>query len=154
MRRREISPRSTSLLIGAVALMVAACGGGSSEADEAPNTTRPPATTITATTMPTATTAAPTTMPPTTSESAAPDQLALGEEIYQTTAGGVGCAACHGADGLGLVGPNVLGKSAGTIKANLEGTDAMLFIVLSDEEIEAVAAYLAFLELEAIAENM
>lgn len=74
--------------------------------------------------------------------------LNLGEQVYQSTAGGVGCQACHGPTGLGDIGPNILGKSAETIQGQLELNQYMLFIILSDQEIEAVAAYLAWLEEE------
>ncbi|MFQ5922348.1 MAG: c-type cytochrome [Anaerolineales bacterium] len=86
---------------------------------------------------------------PTNTDSGSPsdDELvALGEELYQRTAGGIGCQACHGVDASGDVGPNILGKSAQTIQTQLESNEAMQFIILSDSEIQAVAAYLGWLE--------
>lgn len=74
------------------------------------------------------------------------DLIALGEEIYQVTAGGIGCKACHGPDALGDVGPMILGKSAETITIQLDTNEAMQFIILTPEEIEALAAYLAYLQ--------
>ncbi len=83
----------------------------------------------------------------TTTESMDDAQLiALGETLYQETAGGIGCKACHGTDARGEAGPNIIGKSADTIRVNLETNENMMFIILNDEEIEAIAAYLATLE--------
>ncbi len=72
---------------------------------------------------------------------------AKGQELYQKTAGGVGCQACHGADGKGKpnTAPGVRGASADDIRRALGG-DAMNSISLSEEEIEAVAAYLEYLD--------
>ncbi len=71
--------------------------------------------------------------------------LANGEEIYQKTAGGVGCQLCHGPDATGLVGPNIVGKTADEIRFQFENNDQMKFIVLNNQEIEAVATYLQYL---------
>ncbi|MDP2743916.1 MAG: cytochrome c [Dehalococcoidia bacterium] len=69
---------------------------------------------------------------------------AKGEQIYQTT---VGCKNCHGADGKGLpnVAPDVRGESADDIKRALGG-DAMSFIRMTNDDVEAVAAYLKSLQ--------
>ncbi len=82
----------------------------------------------------------------------AADLVALGEELFQRTAGGIGCQACHGSDALGDFGPNILGKSAETIKVQLDTNENMTFIILTDEEIEAIAAYLAVLQANADAQ--
>ncbi len=144
------------LIVLAVVIGVAAASCGGSAAEEEPATS---ATTLAAApTTVAASTAAPTTAAATTTTTAGPDPaptstgaadvVALGEELYQRTAGGIGCQACHGTDGLGDVGPAVIGKDAATIKIQLETNEAMTFIVLSDAEIEAVAAYLAVLQAE------
>jgi len=73
------------------------------------------------------------------------DPVAQGEQIFQKTAGGVGCASCHGPEARGLIGPNIRGKTASQISSALGHVDAMLFIKLTSEQIEAVAAYLATL---------
>lgn len=92
----------------------------------------------------------PVTPPPVVATAPKADSAALkakGEEIYQKTAGGIGCKTCHGADGKGI--PNtaadVRGASADDIKRALGG-DAMSFISLTEDDIQAVAAYLKYLE--------
>jgi mono/diheme cytochrome c family protein len=79
--------------------------------------------------------------------SAGGDLLALGKEVFEKKAGNVGCQACHGPDAKGVVGPNIRGKSADDIRKALKEVDLMMQTVknLSDEDIEAVAAYLEFL---------
>ncbi|MDP2743497.1 MAG: hypothetical protein Q8P00_00325 [Dehalococcoidia bacterium] len=71
--------------------------------------------------------------------------VAQGEQIFQKTAGGVGCASCHGIEARGMIGPNIRGKTASQISSALGHVDAMFFIKLSSDQIEAVAAYLATL---------
>lgn len=129
-----------------LALLLAACGGGSGESDD--QTTGPPTTQATTTTPPTTATTTTTAAAPTTTDAGQADAalIALGEMVYFETAGDVGCDACHGQDALGDIGPNIVGKSAETIRVNIETNENMTFIILSDEEIEAVAAYLATLE--------
>jgi mono/diheme cytochrome c family protein len=88
----------------------------------------------------------PTAAPVRESSSMSEDELvAAGEKIFQETAGGIGCQACHGRDALGDVGPNIVGKSAETIQTQLDTNEAMQFIILSSEDIEALAAYLDWL---------
>ncbi len=73
------------------------------------------------------------------------DQIS-GEELYQRTAGGAGCAICHGADAYGSVGPNIRGSSVQEIKKALGTVASMSFIKMTDEQIEAVSAYLKYLQ--------
>ena len=75
------------------------------------------------------------------------DEKQKGEELYQKTAGGIGCQFCHGADGKGVpnTAPDVRGKSADDITRALNG-EAMSFISMTEEEIEAVTAYLKYLQ--------
>lgn len=73
---------------------------------------------------------------------------ANGKAIFEKTAGGVGCAACHGLDARGkrdLASPNIRGKTVSDILRALETRAQMRFINLSDDELEAVAAYLKVL---------
>lgn len=78
---------------------------------------------------------------------AASDQLARGEQIFQRTAGGVGCASCHGPDARGLTGPDIRGRSAEQIRTALNAVEAMAFISnLVPADFEALAAYLKTLE--------
>ena len=79
------------------------------------------------------------------------DALARGRLIFEKTAGGVGCAYCHGRDGkgegvAGLGAPDIRGAPEAKVRAALGGgVPLMSFIDLSDEEIEAVVAYLQYL---------
>lgn len=66
--------------------------------------------------------------------------------IFEKTAGGVGCASCHGLDGKGRSAPYIQGASKVQLRQALAGgAQAMTFIKLNDEEIDAVVAYLAYL---------
>ncbi len=71
------------------------------------------------------------------------DVVVRGEQIFLKTAGGVGCASCHGIEARGLVGPDIRGRTASQIASALSSVEPMRFITLSAEEIEAVAAFLA-----------
>jgi mono/diheme cytochrome c family protein len=71
--------------------------------------------------------------------------------VFEKTAGGVGCALCHGLDGkgegiAGLGAPDIRGKKEAQVRgALIGGVPLMSFIKLSDEEITAVVAYLQYL---------
>jgi mono/diheme cytochrome c family protein len=73
--------------------------------------------------------------------------LALGKEVFEKKAGGIGCQACHGMDAKGNIGPNIRGATAVQIREALATVDLMKETVknLNAEDIEAVAAYLAYL---------
>lgn len=51
-----------------------------------------------------------------------------------------------GAGASGSVGPNVRGKSAHEIDDAIKRVSAMSFIRMSDDDIQAVAAYLKYLQ--------
>lgn len=69
-----------------------------------------------------------------------------GKVIFEETAGDVGCAACHRPDATGDVGPNIQGRTAADIRAALNGgVEDMQFIELTEDEIQQVAEYLAYL---------
>jgi mono/diheme cytochrome c family protein len=94
---------------------------------------------------PTQRTAPPSTSAPTsTANNGSDGLLARGKLIFEKTAGGVGCAACHGLDGKGGSAPYNRGVSESRFREVLAGS-AMNFIKLSDEEIKAVLAYLQWL---------
>lgn len=73
--------------------------------------------------------------------------LTAGRRIYLETAGGVGCAYCHGVDGrgegtAGLDAPNIVGAQMSAIRSSLAGgVPIMGFIKLNERELAAVAAY-------------
>lgn len=135
-----------------VLLFVAACGGRTPAVSpptaaptpaatppkvEAPVT--PAATPVTARTPPVVSPATPK-APPT-----GDPLIAKGEEVFQRTAGGVGCQACHGRDARGAVGPDIRGATVTRISSALSSVEQMAFIKLSPEEVQAVSAYLQFL---------
>jgi len=62
-----------------------------------------------------------------------------GREIFEETAGGVGCAMCHGPTAEGDIGPAIQGADPAMIRGQLDTNDQMAFISLSDEEIEQVS---------------
>lgn len=70
---------------------------------------------------------------------------ALGRTIFETTAGGVGCAACHGLDARGgaqFKAPDIRGADEMRVRAALAGVAVMSRITLNDAEIAAVVAHL------------
>jgi mono/diheme cytochrome c family protein len=74
--------------------------------------------------------------------------LALGKLVWEETAGGVGCQDCHGIDAKGKSeAPNVVGAGRTKIATALAGgvVDMNFDTKLTSEEIDAVAAYLAYL---------
>lgn len=135
-----------ALAVAMSLLLVTACGGG---AAPAPTATQAP----TATPIPTAPTATETAKPvptptvagaavtPTPSTTKDP-LVSRGEEVFQKTAGGVGCQACHGRDARGDIGPDIRGATLSRISLALSTVEQMAFIKLSLGEVQAVAAYL------------
>lgn len=76
------------------------------------------------------------------------DVLALGEVLFQETAGGWGCQACHGSDAAGTEnGPNITGASRSAITTALSGVIPVMNFSskLTSDEIEAVYQYLLWL---------
>jgi mono/diheme cytochrome c family protein len=71
--------------------------------------------------------------------------LAIGKDVYDKTAGGIGCAYCHKADATGdpvFGSPNIQNVTADQIWDALETGALMTFITLTEEEVQAVATYL------------
>lgn len=159
MASKQVTKRPATFagLLAVASLVLAACGAPSSANTSSRPTvalTSPPATptAVPAVQVAPSPTVALAQLPlPTPAQSVGnPASLvAKGELIFQKTAGGVGCQYCHGADARGKEGPNIRGKSAGAIKQALGIVIQMAFISqktpLSDEDIEAVAAYLKYL---------
>lgn len=103
--------------------------------------------TVTPAAKPTVTpTAKPTATPTAPAAPKAGDLVSKGEELYLRKAAGAGCAVCHGADARGGMGPNVRGISAQKIRDALKTGTIMKSIKVTDDEIEAVSAYLKSLE--------
>lgn len=146
------------ILLGGVLVVLAACGGTTPTPSapkatataqqpslQAPTSTAAPARTATATLAltPTAGASVPTSPVPTD------DPLAKGKLLFEKTAGGVGCASCHGLNGKGTTtvgAPDVRGSSEARVRGALAGGVAMMsFIKLNDPEITAVVAYMRYL---------
>ncbi|NQW18271.1 MAG: hypothetical protein HQ478_12380 [Chloroflexi bacterium] len=126
-------------------------------------TMAPEPTTVPTSAAPKATAAPVATTPPEPTATAAPDVevpeggfdkalLAAGKIIFEKTAGGVGCAFCHGLKGegdgpSGLGAPPNRGKTLALFEeARLNGeSGAMEFINLTKEEKIAVFEYVAWL---------
>ena len=76
-----------------------------------------------------------------------PPQLKLGETVFLETGGEKGCQECHGSDGKGNeIGPDIRGQPIDEIRFQLDENVDMEDVVVSEEEIQAVAFYLAWLE--------
>ena len=83
--------------------------------------------------------------PAATAAVAAGDAAALGRIIFEETAGGVGCAYCHGMNGTGnqaLGGPDIRGETSERVRGALADVDFMSEIRLNDDEIAAVVSHL------------
>ncbi len=127
-------------------VLLPACGGptgGTTPAPATPQATATPTPTAAATVAP-----APTTSSTGPSNS---DLLAQGKLIFEKTAGGLGCAYCHGLDGsgkgaAGMAAANIRGANWAQVRNALMGGVAMMSNVkLTDEEITSVVAYVQWL---------
>ena len=70
---------------------------------------------------------------------------AAGKVIFEETAGGVGCASCHGMKAQGDIGPAIAGQTVENIQLQMETNENMGFIELTEDELKQVEAYLAVL---------
>ena len=76
---------------------------------------------------------------------AAPAGVVSGRMIFEKTAGGIGCAACHAMNGRGgaqFNAPDIRGADEARVRSALAGVAQMSQIRLSDAEIAAVLAHL------------
>ncbi|MGE3842852.1 MAG: hypothetical protein AB7I50_14850 [Vicinamibacterales bacterium] len=74
---------------------------------------------------------------------AAANRPVSGRDIFEKTAGGLGCAACHGMDAKGgSAAPDIRGADEPRVRAALAGVAVMSRITLNDAEIAAVVAHL------------
>jgi hypothetical protein len=78
--------------------------------------------------------------------------LTLGKLLYEETAGGVGCAYCHGLDGLGegtagVEAPGIVAAKEAALRSSLAGAVPLMgFIKLTETEFAAVLLYLQYLK--------
>ena len=142
------------LTVGSLLLslsLVVACGG--SDDGSSSSTNDPTATTVsvgsgitpTATAVPRRT-PTPTTEP--TPESSGDDLVQQGKVLFESGAGGTGCAICHGMDAKGnqVIGaPDNRGSTPDQIYDALDRVPNMAYITLTSDEAKAISAYLQFL---------
>ncbi len=74
--------------------------------------------------------------------------VAPGEVIFQKTAGGSGCAFCHGSDAMGISAPRIIDKEAEDLQFALLSVPAMGYMNLTNQDIADVAAYLQYMKSE------
>lgn len=149
MSRTDLSRAVRGILVGGIVVILmsalSACGGAGGETTQAPAA---PQATVAG--QPTSAPAAPAATAPSSAAPAGGDQLAAGKLVYEKTAGGVGCAYCHGLDGkgngpAGVGAPANRGKTEGDVRNALVSVELMNIVKLTDAEITAVAAYLQYL---------
>jgi mono/diheme cytochrome c family protein/DNA-binding beta-propeller fold protein YncE len=83
--------------------------------------------------------------PPAATANTAANTAVSGRAIFERTAGGTGCAACHGINGRGnpqVNAPDIRGADEARVRAALAGVEQMSKIRLDDAEIAAVVAHL------------
>jgi len=139
--------------IAVLAMAFAACSGGTTDADDPTMTpTQAAVPTATATPQPTNIPVAPTATPVVgateTPAGGGDDLVAQGKVLFERTAGGTGCAMCHGLDAQGntVIGaPPNIGATRDMIWNALDTRAQMSYLVLTPDEVNAIAAYLAYL---------
>lgn len=150
----------TALLFALV--FVAGCGETSSSSTAGGNSPTP-APSVAATSVPDSAVTSPTKVSATSTVAVVPtragslesdepsdeDILARGRLIFEKTAGGVGCAMCHGLNALGDpaqgVPPNI-GASVEMIEQALFDRPQMSFMSVTRDEVIAVSVYLQWLK--------
>ena len=75
------------------------------------------------------------------------EEIARGRLLHEETAGGVGCASCHGmnARGEGLA-PDIRGVTSAEIIDSIKNTEDMRDIALTMADINNLVAYFTFLK--------
>jgi len=158
-----MTDRARALILALAAVFVAsACGGGAAAqttaATTAPAAATLPATTAAAATLPPASapaSSATKTVAPTSTASAPSNDLVAAGKIVFTTIGpsGKGCQECHGANARGstatdgTTAPSIVGTTETKLRNALAGSAALMTnLKLTDQQIDAVLAYLAWLD--------
>lgn len=154
----------------AALFVVAACGGGASAQTTAATTTPvvatlPAASSVSAAPLPPASapvsapasapaSSATKTVAPSASTSASNDLIAEGKIVFTTIGpSGKGCQECHGANARGstatdgTTSPSIVGTTEVKLRNALAGSAALMTnLKLTDRQIDAVLAYLAYLD--------
>ncbi|MBI4313143.1 MAG: cytochrome c [Chloroflexi bacterium] len=154
MFKQDMIKLASGVLAAAVVLLaLSACGGPvpGAVAEEPPTLTETPVA-ATPTSTPTPPPPPPPTPTPTLAAPSGDAVLERGKLIFDKTAGGIGCAACHGLDGKGngpakVNAPDIRSKTEADVRAAVAGGVPMMqaIIKLTDDEFAAVAAYIASL---------
>lgn len=149
--RTNLSSVLRGMVVGTIVLLTLAACGGSSDTTSPTPTSVPVAPTLVPT-LATAVAAIPTQPAPIPtpagSTGSLDEQIAAGKLLFERTAGGVGCALCHGLDGKGdpaYAAPSNRGATADQILDAIDTRPQMAFLKLSNDEVQAVAAYLKVL---------
>lgn len=152
-----MTDRARVLILAFAALFVAAACGGGAAAQPAPATSAPAAATLPAAstassaTLPPASSA---TTPPSGSSSASNDLVTEGKVVFTTIGpAGKGCQECHGATARGstatdgTASPSIVGTTEVKLRNALAGSASLMTnLKLSDRQIDAVLAYLKYLD--------
>lgn len=133
-----------AVLLGGTAILIVLSGCSGSTADtSAGGAAKPIAQPTLAAPAPRAAAAAPQAGASSTSSAV----LAQGKKVFEESAGGVGCAYCHGRDGKGT-GPAgiqaafIQGRKEAEVRYAMANLPMMSMVKLNDQEVEAVVAYL------------
>ena len=78
-------------------------------------------------------------------------KLILGKQLFEQTAGGTGCAICHGMDGKSGIAPPNAGANETKLRSSLGAVATMQYIKLNRGEIKALSSYLDFLGQQSVA---
>ena len=156
-----------ALILSVAALFVAAACGGGAAAQSASATSAPAAATLPAASSASSATLPPTSAPasapassatktvaPSGSPSASSDLVAEGKIVFTTIGpSGKGCQECHGANARGstatdgTTSPSIVGATEVKLRNALAGSAALMTnLKLTDRQIDAVLAYLAYLD--------
>lgn len=139
MARERIGPLRGALVGATMLLLLSSCGGATVAKTPAQDVRAAIATATPAATIPSG--SAP------TQAGGSSELLAKGKLIFEKTAGGVGCAYCHGLDGkgtgpAGLKAANIQGKTEDLVRYAMRELPMMAIVKLTDDEVTAVVAYL------------
>lgn len=147
--KRILGLGTVLVLTALVSTVATACGEASSSVSSGASATAAPTETSTPTaTTPPGETPTSTSTPELTATASLDDIVAQGRELYEKTAGGTGCAICHGIDAKGnltIGAPDNRGADEQLIWDALGRVQNMAYIRLSNDEVKALSAYLKFL---------
>lgn len=144
MIREPLMKSAAAVVLGGAALitLLTGCAGGPADASAGAGAKAPAQPTLAAP-VPRSAASSPQAGSPSTSSAL----LVLGKKVFEETAGGVGCAYCHGRDGKGT-GPAgvqaafIQGRKEVDVRYAMANLPMMSIVKLNDQEVDAVVAYL------------